>query len=113
MHAEPLQLAFHVTVQAPHVGLGVKALSDAGLVGHHDDLVVRVVGVAPHDIDRGGDQLKLLRLVQVPGIHVDRAVAVEHGELPVPGERREHRLRELVVPGNADVDEAAGALGGT
>ena len=112
VHAEPLQLVLHESVQAAHVGLGVEALGDAGLVGHHDDLIVGVVGVAPHDIDRRGDQLKLLRLVQVPGVHVDRAVAVEHGELPRPGERREHRLRELVVLRNADVDEASGALSG-
>lgn len=112
VHAELLQLVLHESVQAAHVGLGVEALGDAGLVGHHDDLVVGVVGVASHDIDRGGDQLKLLRLVQVPGVHVDRAVAVEHGELPRFGKRREHRLGELVVLGYADIDEAAGTLDG-
>lgn len=112
MDAEPLQLVFHVAMETTHVGLGVEALGDSRLVGHHDDLVVEVIGVAAHDIDRGGDQLELLRLVQVPRVHVDRAVAVEHGELPLSGERREHRLCELVVLRNSDVDEAAGALDG-
>lgn len=110
MHTEPIQLILHISVQVPHVGLSVEALCDAGLVGHHDDLIVGVVGVAAHDIDRGGDQFQLLGFMQVPGVHVDRAVAVEHGELPGFGERREHRLRELVVLRHADVDEAAGAL---
>lgn len=112
MRAEPLELVLHVSMQATHVGLGIEALGDAGLVGHHDDLVARVIGVAAHDVDRGGDQLQLLRLVQVPRVHVDRAVAVEHGELPGLGERSEHRLRELVVLRNSDIDEAAAALGG-
>ena len=112
MDAEPLQLVFHVAMETTHVGLGVEAPGDSRLVGHHDDLVVGVVGVAAHDIDRGGDQLELLRLVQVPRVHVDRAVAVEHGELPLSGERREHRLCELVVLRNPDIDEAAGTLSG-
>ena len=50
--------------------------------------------------------------MQVPRVHVDRAVTVEHGELPRFGKRSEHRLGELVVPGHADIDEAAGALHG-
>lgn len=112
MDAELLQLVLHAAMEVPHVGLGVESLGDAGLVGHDDDLVVRVVGVAAHDVDRGGDQLELLRLVQVPRVHVDGAVAVEHGEPPRLGERCEHRLGELVVLGDADVDEAAGALDG-
>lgn len=112
VHAEPLELVLHVSVQAPHVGLGIEALGDTGLVGHHDDLIVGVLGIAAHDVDRGGDQLQFLRLVQVPRVHVDRAVAVEHGELPGAGERREHRLGELVVLGHADINEAAGALYG-
>ena len=112
MDAEPLQLVFHVAMETTHVGLGVEAPGDSRLVGHHDDLVVGVVGVAAHDIDRGGDQLELLRLVQVPRVHVDRAIAVEHGELPLSGERREHRLCELVVLRNPDIDEAAGTLSG-
>lgn len=112
MDAELLQLVLHAAMEVPHVGLGVESLGDAGLVGHDDDLVVRVVGVAAHDVDRGGDQLELLRLVQMPRVHVDGAVAVEHGEPPRLGERCEHRLGELVVLGDADVDEAAGALDG-
>lgn len=48
----------------------------------------------------------------MPRVHVDRAVTVEHGELPRFGKRSEHRLGELVVPGHADIDEAAGALVG-
>lgn len=112
MDAEPLQLVFHVAMETTHVGLGVEALGDSGLVGHNDDLEVGVVGVTAHDVDRGGDQLQLLRLVQVPRVHVDRAVAVEHGELPRLCERREHRLCELVVLGHADVDETSRALNG-
>lgn len=110
MDTEPLQLVFHVAMKATHVGLGVEALGDSGLVGHDDDLEVGVVGVTAHDVDRGGDQLQLLRLMQVPRVHVDRAVAVEHGELPRLCERREHRLSELVVRGHADVNETARAL---
>lgn len=48
----------------------------------------------------------------MPRVHVDRAVTVEHSELPRFCERREHRLSELVVLRHADVDEAAGALNG-
>ena len=63
MHAEPLELVLHVAVQVAHVGLGVKTLGDAGLVGDDDYLVVGVLGVAAHDVNRGGNQLQLLRLV--------------------------------------------------
>lgn len=108
VHAESLQLVLYVSVQAPHVGLGVKPLCDAGLVGHHDDLIVGVLGVAAHDVDRGGDQLQPLGLVKVPGVHVDRAVAVKHSKSSQPCERREHGHGELVVLGNHDVDEARG-----
>ena len=74
------ELCIHPVVQALHGSLVIVAARDAALVRDDDDEIA--VRIRPADrVNRAVHPDKLLRIVQVVHIHVERAVTVEEDRL--------------------------------